>query len=452
MSRTSILSLILVLTLGTALAAQTTLGERIEPDHIYWVEAGSFSSAELAATLRQDLLSNGYSPVRVLADEVAQRYSVRVGGFPVLADAHLLFEEMRVDYPGARLADADLEAERLAGREWTFEPVVAPVGPREIFNLSERPLSSDEPLRFNNEAAAIADGGQLLDPVNPELDSVLEDEAMELTVLAKDADDPALGLAYFVLADVRAGRGELREALDIAMQVATESLTASPQKRYEAMWLVARIHHGMDERMTAYRAYREIEPFINDERDLARCLVEQQGLLVELVTHHRTGTRLCGRIRGQEMLDRFGNSTDPDVRHRCATAASMLAQSHWETDPQLCIDLMHEFIGQYGEFRREISIAYIFIGRCNRGLGNLAEARAGYEAVINMSLEDGEHFPNIRHDNEAAVWLAHICRQMEDQEAADYYQRYRESIGNPRSQVSQSWGQGYPSGPRTPPR
>ncbi|MBN1478403.1 SPOR domain-containing protein [Candidatus Sumerlaeota bacterium] len=452
MSRPSILSLILALALGAAVGAQTTLGERVVPEHIYWVEAGHFTDADLAATLRQDLLSRGYSPVHVVTDELAQWHSVRVGGFPILADAHLLFEDMRADYPGARLVDADLLAERLAGREWAFEPVTAPVSPREIFNLSERPLTSDVPLRFDNEAAAIADGGQLLDPVNPELDSEVEQEAVELTVLAKDADDPARGLAYFVLADVRAGRGELREALDIAMQVATESLAASPQKRYEAMWLVARIHHGIDERMTAYRAYREIEPFINDDRDLARCLVEQQGLLVELVTHHGTGTRLCGRIRGQEILDRFGDSTDPEVRHRCATAASMLAQSHWEDDPQLCIDLMHEFIEHCGEFRRETSIAYLFIGRCNRGLGNLAEARAGYEAVLNMGLEEGEHFPNIRHDEEAAGWLAHICRQMGDHEAADYYDRYRRNIGNPRSQVSQSWGQGYPSGPPTPPR
>lgn len=355
--------------------------QQIEPDRIHWVQVEEFSSydQDRAEALRTALVADGHFPVCIY--QTPSGPTVRVGEFVIYMDAYLLWEDLRERFPNARIRYNSLNEERDAGREWDFSPLRAPAGNHEIFALSGHPLGDLESLHFDHESSAILEGGMRPADRIPASPEVIESQALTLAATAALENDPALGLSNLMLAEVWAMQREFQSVRDLALPVADGSIAATSQDRYDAMWLMARLYHARKWRRTAYRAYREIETVATDPQDRARCLLEQCGLLMELA-QSGSGRQIDCRLRAAEILEEFGDSDDSEIRHRCATAALMAAET-WYRDRQWsrCIEEMNRFLEEFGDIKREWAMAMLFLGQSHL---HLQEHESGIEILLDL--------------------------------------------------------------------
>lgn len=359
-----------------------------EPDRIYWVQVGSFEQgdADGPAERAADLQAAGYGPVCIYPVEGG--LTVRVGEFPVYMDAFLLWEDLKETYPTARVRYNSLDEETEAGREWMFRALRAPEGPHAIFSLESRPLESAEPLRFESGGAAILTGGWL--PGNRERlgGASVEAQALVLLNVTEGDTDPLRGEALYLLGDARAGQGELQRAREVLRPVANGRVAASPQSRYQAMWLMARLYHRLDWRRTAYRAFREIESICPDPLDRAQCLLEEAGLLFELA---QSGSgRLCEvRTLTGRICVEFADQEDPALRKCVAAASQMAAETcFFEGDYARCLRETQRVIDEFPDVRHEWGLALQWHGDALRRLGRTAEALPLYQRNLDTPWGD----------------------------------------------------------------
>jgi hypothetical protein len=443
--------------LVASLISPAAIAQAIEPDRIHWVEVDWFNDRDAAESLQAQLLSAGYSPVCVyprggipqhlversssetnssgLGKAPAVEHSVRVGEFDIFMDALLLQEDLARLFPDGRVPRVrwnSLDAEEEAGRHWDFQTLQIPDRPCEIFELSRVPLISEDPdsLHFDHSSAAILEGGMITPDRAPPNAEEFEAQSLALFRMTESNEDPVRGFVLLGLGDLRASQGDLQGAREVLVPVACGEVVASPEERYTAMWLLARVYHAMGWRTTAYRAYREIETVVTDPRDQARCLVEQAGLLMELARSD-LGRLFDCRLLASQVLQEFEASEDP-IRQRCATAALMGAETWlWERDYPRCVVESLAVAETYADVRREWAVAMMTAGYALKELDRYDEALSTLMEVVNVSDwdPDRDDFPNFNMQSIAAGEAIEVLDEVGDHTAAD----------NLRHHVIQRW-------------
>ncbi len=393
---------------AVALLTVTVGAQAPEPDRVHWVQVGQFADDARAEALRQEVAAAGHRPVCVYPNLPWR--SVRVGEFDTYMDAFLVWEDLHETYPDARIRYNSVAEELAAGRAWDFTEHSGPVGPHALFALSEQPLDTSGGLRFSNATCAIAEGGiHVPERVSPEAAAQMEKEGLALTEMAQGDHDLARGLAFLTIADSRARLGEFQAARETALPVADGRHAATPQDRYNAMWLTARTYHALNWRRTAYRAYREIETVCTDPRDRVRCLVEQAGLLMELARSESGRLADCRLLAGR-IAQEFAGSEDPEIRELAATAELMAAETwYYDFERERCIEETERLRQRYPDLTRVWAMATLFQATSHWTSRRSEEAIPLFQEILDRPDWDAERddFPGLNLRAGAARGIAH---------------------------------------------
>jgi tetratricopeptide (TPR) repeat protein len=384
------LSLAAVVAQVAALAPAAPVAD--EPNRIHWVQVAEFAEEASAEAQAEVVRAMGYSPVCVYPSSSGP--TVRVGEFAIHMDAFLAFEDLQEVFPGARLRYNSLREEREASREWAFQSLSAPPGAHEIFALSARPLSPEGPLRFDNESCALLDGSMRVASRLPVDQRRIEVQAENLIDFASQSpDDTDVAEGSMMLADLCARAGEYQRARELALPTADGTLTASPQARYDAMWLMARVYHAMDWRRTAYRAYGEIESVATDALDILRCRAERAGLLLEL-SESGTGRLVDCRLACSQILRDFADLDDSLANQLRATAALMRAETFYlENDFERSATELQAVADGSQDVPRVQGMALYYLGYALHRAGRSAESTETFERLARLHLPLADNFP-----------------------------------------------------------
>ncbi len=405
----------LLAALSPLAAAQIALGPDDEPTRVHWVQLRLFESLASAEAFAASLRDEGIAPVCVYPS--SRGPAVRVGEFAVHMDAELCAENLRDRFPDAWVRFNSVSEEAQAGRRWDFTPVSAISTTRELFALSGNPMPPSAGVRFINALCAIPEGGVYVPGTLPEDEATLELVAEEL-IFDSGPEDLAAGEGSLQMAGLLARRREFDYARAMALPVASGTILATPQDRWDAMWLLARIYHAKRWRRTAYRAYVEIAAAAADPRDRVRALVEQAGLLFEL-SESGSGRMADARLRCAEILRAHGGETDPEIRALVATAAQIRAETFYMEDRfEESVAALQEVARVYGDVRRVHAMALFFQAHALHRLNRRPEAQEVMSQVAEMQLGPGDNFPRLDLSTQALGNLTLEAIHDEDWDAA----------------------------------
>jgi tetratricopeptide (TPR) repeat protein len=384
------------------------------------------STQEEALERAEEFEGMGFDPVCVHPS--SEGPTVRIGEFDIYMDAFLLFESLRDVNPGTRLRYNSLENESSEGREWQFQSLTAPASSRDIFQLVRRPLGDRHSLHFSNPDCPIADGGIWV-PSDTPVEQVDEEEIIEAeAALEFAAESATVTGASLVLARSLALNGDLQGVRTIALPVANGTLAASPEVRYEAMWLMARTYHALKWRRTAYRAYKEIESIATHPVDILRCQVERAGLLLELA-HSGSGQMADNRLLCSRIVERHSEADLPEARTLVATAALMRAETYQiDNDPEQALVELRHVAEQYADVAKVRAMALYFTGFALCDAGRYEESFGYFEQIARMRLSSEHNFPRLDLSPQSYRNLVLVAiRNGLDEEAEEYFLEFADA-------------------------
>jgi tetratricopeptide (TPR) repeat protein len=398
-------------------AAPVEIGPRV-----HWVQVGSFTAADEAEAFAQSVGNQGISPVCLYPS--GGQITVRVGEFRTMMDAHLTCEDLEETFPSATVRYNTLAEEAAEDRTWSFRPVQIPTRPHEIFNLSERPLSPDG-LHLDTSLQVILDGGQVSEVTGADAAS-LESLGLEAFREFSPDDNEGRAAALMAIAQARAGQRDLAEAREVALPVATGEVECAPQDRLDAMLFMARLYHARNWRRTAYRAYDEIQSVVTEPADVALCMLEKTGLLLEL-SQSGTGFPADSRVLADELVETYGGHDDPTVRRRCATGMLIGAESHYYDDNfETCVEETRRVRSLYPDLTREWAMATLFLGNSLMLLDRDEEAVIAFQEIVSADWSADCDFPGLTTQATAAWNLSLLLERLGDPAGAASAYEYLE--------------------------
>jgi len=223
--------------------------------------------------------------------------------------------------------------------------------------------------------------------------------------------------------------GSYDEALYWLQQVANGEVTARRLDRNKCMRRVAWIFHQQKNRFQAYKAYRDLESFSENELVLAMVRVECAGLLMELARYKNPiGSLAECRLECKKILE----MTDEEYQQQRATAELMFLETFvHEGKHEIAATLADEFVAKYPDRPRELSMALLFQAYAHNAIGNYVDAKEALLRVLNtpwpQSSEESWQAPKGgRWDlkDTAAAYLKDFAGHVKDEEGIAIAESY----------------------------
>jgi len=242
------------------------------PERIYSIQLGAYPTLEEAEIKKTEYKSLGYSPVSII--QSPKWYKVRFGEFPIFLEGYLYCMDLRKE----KCPDVWLVWQDNVEKKIDFITTVGPV--EKYFNIPEK--SSDELQTFPpyNDEPDYKLISELVE--KKEFSASILIEEIEPIVKSLKDTDPVKGFGTMRLAYLNLKNTNRAKAKDLFREVAEGKISADSKERIEAMFRVARIEHSLNNRLTAYRAFDEINKFVVDNENKAEALVQLAGLTMEL--------------------------------------------------------------------------------------------------------------------------------------------------------------------------
>ena len=312
------------------------------PEHIYSVQIGSFMAKNTVEAKKAELESLGYSPLFIDICPTAQK--LRFGEFPYYMEAYLYREDLRTRLcPDAFVVTRDNAVE--------LRDCVVTKGPlTRLFNMKELGSGDIPEINMNPNDPDVKTVQSLLQNGNKEN---LEQTLNEI-VSRRENQDPVKGWAMMTMGRIRVDRGERAEVKDLFMDIAIGKTAAPKSDRIEAMFRVARIYYSLGDKKASYKAYKEIEKFLDDtmRKEKTEALTELAGLTMELARCAKGDITETRRVC-QEALD-----TAPEGERRLKALAKLINAEvpFYTAEFEKGLQLIAEFEKDYKDQLREYGV------------------------------------------------------------------------------------------------
>jgi tetratricopeptide (TPR) repeat protein len=415
-------------------------------DEIHFViRVGTFADQESALSLQRSLESMGYQPIEIRQEEGTCQ--VLFGTFERFLDANLYLEDLQA----AGLADdAEILPCSALGRQWDAE-ARGPLGT--FFHLDVSHVSEMDLMTLS--------GNTLYESLE-RIDANEGDTAFREALLRQRPEhgisDPIRGYIDTNLGILEIIDGNWEAAFELCRPVADGEVASAAAHRVMAMIRVAWLTHNhgsrsaRENRLAAYRAYREIGRFTGSDVVRARCAVECVGIMMELAetevageprgSRRTMGTHEEVRREAHAAFESIQPTSRIMIRHRSTLELMFLETFARQPDPDFATAarLGEDFVERHQSLgedapQREVAAALHQTGMYHLRLGNLERAQALFERVIDEVPEDVDHFAGINPRAQALMGMAHIARGVGDHREArqlmrDVIDLYPEDVGS----------------------
>ncbi len=385
-------------------------------EQFYTVRIDNVPSESQAAQRQQELASQGFLPV--FYQQQGDAYGVFFGKFEYCLDAYIYKELLRQK----RIPDAMVASMSNSQGLTEFPPPSSPFLP--VFSPPESNLSQARKytLDFNH---------RIMQPLIPLIEKGEEEgylpkdpgtakPHLENVVAALGDTDPRKGWAMTRLGVMALLERDYDLARSHFLPVVDGKVAARPLDRIKAMRRVAWTYHHQGDRLTAYRAYREMERFTG--RDLVRAIarVECAGLLMEMAREGKVGSLPESRRECLKVLE----TAPVRFRQQRACAASMHFETYYfEENYAKCTELAEQLIVDYPDVKRDLSSVLLMAGVAYARMVRYDDAIRLLKQQVAMKL-GGPEDRFYHHDlqNYGVRWLAWCYRANGDIENAEYWE------------------------------
>ncbi len=400
----------------------------------YGLQYGAQRDRAAAEQLKAELEQQNLTPVTILSD--AEWHRVVVGRYRVFVDAQIAKDDVR-QRTGREVFIRAIPATELA----VYTDATAAITPFFKNQSGERVTAAPESLKGN---AAYERLEALDTPGNKEAYAA----ALRAELPGLSDSNPLKGYVQTNLGIVEIIAERYDAALELLRPVADGDVAAAKAHRVMAMRRVAWITHWeKNDRLAAYRAYRELEKFSGSEGVKSLCKVECAGLLMELA---ESGKGTHEEVRAEIAKD-LAEIPQTDAKNRAVL--ELMNHETWARQPNpdyaKAAALGEEIIARYtplnvdGKLDREISTAHFQTGYYWLQRGDREKAVAHVERVINDFPIDVKQFKGAHPYTQSLMVMGHVSQQENDPETS---RRYRELIVRefPNDAMSKALLQGEP--------
>ncbi|MCD6384326.1 SPOR domain-containing protein [Candidatus Sumerlaeota bacterium] len=388
------------------------------PENIYYVQLGAYPTESEAQARKTELEAMGFSPLKVVY--IAPWFKLWFGEFEYYLDAYIYKELIRGDVEPGAFVISQPNSEGKNSFAVPSSPYPSIFSPPES-NLTEAPhytLSFDDPL--TSPLLPLLERGEQ-DAYIPKDPATAKPLLEQLVQLLPDTN-PHKGWAMTRLGVIALQSGEYAKARSYFLPVVNGRVSARPLERIKAMRRVAWTYHIEGDRLTAYRAYRELERFTGSELVRAIARMECAGLLMEFARCGKGSLADCRR-ECQKVLA----STPTRFKKQRATAELMYMESYYfEQDYEQCIELSEDFFRSYSDCIREYSAglcmvaqAYGRMRRYDESINLLLKLRA-------LNIPPEERFYHFDLQKWAVRWLVWNYDCKGDHARANYWRQFME--------------------------
>jgi tetratricopeptide (TPR) repeat protein len=391
------LSIMLRYAPGVVLACGLTAVAAAQP---YGLQYGAQRDRAAAEQLKTELEQQNLGPVTFLSD--AEWHRVVVGRYRVFVDAQIAKDDVR-QRTGREVFIRAIPATNQS----VYTDPTAAITPY-FRNLSgERVTSAPESLKGN---AAYERLEALDTPGNKEAYAA----ALRAELPGLSDSNPLKGYVLTNLGIVEIIAERYDAALELLRPVADGDVAAAKAHRVMAMRRVAWITHWQkNDRLAAYRAYRELEKFSGSESVKSLCKVECAGLLMELA---ESGKGTHEEVRAEIAKD-LAEIPQTDAKNRAVL--ELMNTETWSRQPNpeflRAALLGDEFIARYTPLNRdklldrEVATAIFQTGVCYLRAGQREKAGQYFSKVITDYSDKTESFAGVNLEAQALHGYALIA-------------------------------------------
>jgi hypothetical protein len=407
---TALFLAVFVLSIPANLCGLEVLGE------FYTVKVDSVLSESIASQRHQELESEGFLPVFYC--QQGSKYSIFFGKFEYYLDAYIYQELLRQRLIPTAIVESLLNSQGIREFSLPSSPLLPVFSPPES-NLSEAP---DYTLDF---------GDSTMQPLVPLIEKgeeegyIPKDAAaakphLENLVVKLPDTDPRKGWAMTRLGVMALVDQDFDLARSHFFCVVNGEVVARPLDRIKAMRRVAWTYHHQGDRITAYRAYREMERFTGSDLVRAIARVECAGILLEMAREENVGSLHESRRECKKVLE-----TAPErFREQRGCAASMLFETYYfQENYAKCTELAEQFLLEYPDVKRDRSSVLLMAGVAYARMGCYDDTIRLLKEQVAMQLGGPEdRFYHFDLQNYGIRWLAWCYKAKGDTENAAYWE------------------------------
>lgn len=402
----------------------SVFSEVVPPEKFFTIQCGDFIESERAFMRKTELEKLGYDPIFIRQEDSLNK--VFFGKFEYYLDAFAYEKYIKDNFDSSVIIVGLPNSNGLI----SFSSPVSPFA--KVFSTPETKINqaTDYSLDFNDD---------LTSPLLLLLNKGDEDEFVpkEVTTAKPIIEhisnvlpdtDPRKGWAMTRLGIIELQAGNYKSARNYFIPVVNGEIKARRLDRIKAMRRVAWTYHIEGDRLTAYRAYRELEQWTASDLMRTIAQVECAGILMEMARSEKGSLEDCRR-ECQKVL----TMAPERFIKQCATAELMYFESYYfENDYDKCIILGEKFLQKYRSYpecKREISAALCFTAQSYARNIKYEETIRLLLELVNMKLTPQDEFYHVDLHKWAINWLVWTYKAMGDKENADYWDQ----------RMSQNW-------------
>ncbi len=400
------LSILLRYTPGVVLACGLTAAVAAQP---YGLQYGAQRDRAAAEQLKAELEQQNLGPVTILSD--AEWHRVVVGRYRVFVDAQIAKDDVR-QRTGREVFIRAIPAAQGA----VYTDATAAIAPFFKNQSGERVASAPESLKGNTAYERL----EALDtPGNKEAYAA----ALRAELPGLSDTNPLKGYVLTNLGIVEIIAERYDAALELLRPVADGDVAAAKAHRVMAMRRVAWITHWQkNDRLAAYRAYRELEKFSGSESVKSLCKVECAGLLMELA---ESGKGTHEEVRAEIAKD-LAEIPQTDAKNRAVL--ELMNTETWSRQPnpdnlkaaQLSVALIEKYSAMNKpELQRELVTATGQAGMYFRRAGDFAKSEYYYGRVLNEFPDTVDAFRGSSPHAKAMTGISNLAAGEGDKELRD---------------------------------
>ncbi len=368
----------------------------------YALQIAAFNSAAEADALKQELSGQDLGSVEI--EESGEWFRVLVGNFDHYVDAQVAKDALMAKYSRdsfiRSFPEGSASRQSVSSRE--LPGVSAPFFKLEVSSTADLPVQS---LRGN----PVYDSLKVIDDSG---DEAAYKAALLTALESADDTDPLKGYIYTNLGIMKLVEGQYDEALGYLNDVSNGVVASAAAHRIMAMYRVAWITHKQGDRLSAYRAFRQLQEFTTYESMKVKCQVECVGLLMELA---ESGKGTHEEVR-EEVQKSLGSIPEAYIKPR-ATVELMNVET-WARQPEpdfaMAAALGEAFIAKYSAMGdqapiRELGAAHFQTGFYFMDANNPQKAREYFNKTITDFPDNLEIFNGIHPHAQALNGLSHLA-------------------------------------------